>query len=53
LYEAIKNDPQGSGMATSKKWRVSSKLLISKNRLPSDFSVEVEGFDVEVVKHFT
>jgi hypothetical protein len=27
--------------------------LFRKNRLPSDFNVEVEGFDDEVVKYFT
>jgi hypothetical protein len=40
-------------MAISKKNRArSSNSLISKKRLPSDFNVEVEGADVENIKHF-
>ena len=51
LYEATENELQGPGMTISKKKREGpSKSLISNICLPSDFNVEVQGVDNEVVE---
>jgi hypothetical protein len=51
LFEANESKLQGSGMAILKKIGEDPRgHLFRKNRLHSDFNVEVEGVDVEVVK---
>jgi len=49
----LKTSSRGLGWRFRKKRSGSSKSLISKNRLFSDFYVEVRGVDVEVVMHYT
>jgi hypothetical protein len=50
LYVAAENELQEPGMTISKKYEQGPKShLFRKNRLPSDFNVEVEGADVEVI----
>jgi hypothetical protein len=52
FMKRLKTSCRGLGWRFRKKSRPgSSKSLISKNRLPSDFNVEVEGVDMEVLKH--
>jgi hypothetical protein len=53
LYEATENELQVLGMAISKKMEQGPQShLFRNNRLPSDFNVEVEVFDVEVITYF-
>jgi hypothetical protein len=52
-YKATENELQGSEMAISKKIELGPRgHLFRNNGLPSDFNVEVEGVNVEVVKYY-